>query len=105
MQQFHWLSRENDTISMGIPCIPGNGRESIINRKIKFIHSKSVEEDPTRIIRAARYAARLKFELTAESVHQIKTTLKLWPWEYSLKSNSKSIPPALSTRLQKELKI
>ena len=82
-----------------------NGRKSIINRKIQFIHSKSVEEDPTRIIRAARYAARLKFDLTAESVHQIKSTLKLWPWEYSLKSNSKSIPPALSSRLQKELSI
>ncbi len=84
---------------------PLDGFEAIINRKIQFIHSKSVAEDPTRIIRAARYAARLKFELSTESLNQIKSTIKLCPWEYYLKSNVNRIPPAISTRLQKELNI
>ena len=82
-----------------------HGREAIVNRKIQFIHSKSAAEDPTRIIRAARYAARLNFKLTSESLNQIKSTIKLWPWVKSQNNNSKYFPPALTTRLQMELRV
>ncbi len=86
-----------------IDCL--NGKEAIVNRKLNFIHPKSVAEDPTRIIRAARYAARLKFQLTQESTHQIQTTINLWPWEVSLENKSEFIPQALSSRLKMELRL
>ncbi len=81
------------------------GREAIINRKIEFIHSRSVAEDPTRVIRAARYAARLGFNLTSESLNQIKSTISLWPWNHAIDDKYKDLPSSLCTRLQMELKV
>ena len=81
------------------------GIDAIKNRKIHFIHSQSVKEDPTRIIRAARYAARCNFELTAESLDQIQSTIAEWPWPLNSKKNTLHAPPALGTRLRMELEI
>ncbi len=82
---------------------PLNGQRSILNQKLEFNHRKSVEEDPTRIIRAARYSARLNFELSEESINQIQSTLKVWPWEKSSTNSNKNKPNALSSRLRMEL--
>ncbi len=76
-----------------------NGQEDLTNKKLNFIHSRSVTEDPTRVIRAARYASRLGLELTKDAYSQIKETIKVWPWD----SKDKDVPPALSSRLKMEL--
>lgn len=47
-----------------------NGFEDLKNKKIRILHEKSFIDDPTRIIRALKYSARLDFELE-------ETTLKL----------------------------
>ena len=82
-----------------------DGRHAIKSRQLKFIHSKSVEEDPTRIIRGARYASRLNLQIAPDSLSQIKSTLRRWPWSYYQGPSKESIPPALSTRLRMELEL
>tara|TARA_Y100001968_G_scaffold20479_1_gene16118 strand:+ start:905 stop:2131 length:1227 start_codon:yes stop_codon:yes gene_type:complete len=81
---------------------PYNGRDAIKNRQLEFIHFKSVEEDPTRIVRGARYVSRLNLTITSESLKQIKSTIKRWPW--GVKQNQK-IVPALGTRLRMEFEL
>ena len=81
------------------------GEVSIKRKEIEFIHSKSVEEDPTRIIRAARYAARFNFKVSPNSSEQIKNTLISWPWLWNEGDSPNSAPAALSNRLKLEMKI
>ncbi len=81
------------------------GRDAIRERQLTFLHRKSVEEDPTRIVRGARYAARLNFNLTKESLDQIQSTINCWPWEWKLNEANNNIPPALGTRLRMELEL
>ncbi len=82
---------------------PYKGIQAITNRKLELIHKKSISEDPTRIIRAARYSSRLNFELNSSSILQIQFFLKQWPWGWSYNESPESAPPALSTRLRMEL--
>ncbi len=84
---------------------PFNGRDSLDSKQLRFIHSKSFKEDPTRIIRGARYAARLNFELSTESLNQVKQTLIAWPWEWKPGDKPELAPPALGTRLRMEMEL
>ena len=81
------------------------GQDSILKKELDFIHSKSVKEDPTRIIRAARYASRLKFSLSSNSLKQIKSTLKDWPWSLKYESDQLLAPASLAIRLRFEIEI
>ncbi len=84
---------------------PHGGQDSLKRRELKFLHSKSVEDDPTRIIRAARYSARLAFNLHPKSLRQIQSTLSNWPWGWKEGDDNNLAPPALSTRLRLELEL
>ena len=44
------------------------GYESIVKKQLELLNYKSISEDPTRIIRGARYASRLDFNLSSESL-------------------------------------
>lgn len=79
---------------------PHGGQEALNARSLNFLHSASVADDPTRVIRAARYSARLGLELAEDSRAQVETTLNLWPWR---DCHGVVAPPALSTRLRMEL--
>ena len=46
---------------------PFGGRLDIVAGLLRTLHPRSFEDDPTRALRAARYAARLGFELEAET--------------------------------------
>tara|TARA_Y100001968_G_scaffold332705_1_gene391889 strand:- start:1565 stop:2827 length:1263 start_codon:yes stop_codon:yes gene_type:complete len=82
---------------------PYKGRDSLVKKELRFIHSKSVLDDPTRIIRGARYAARLNFQLSPDSLIQIKSTIDNWPWSWKHNTTEDMPPPALSIRLRMEL--
>ncbi len=106
----HDLSRRDFTInaiamniSSGELIDLHNGKDSIYKHNLDFIHSKSVKEDPTRIIRGARYAAKLNFSLSLNSINQIKETIENWPWQWSPEMNSSDAPAGLSTRLKFEI--
>jgi poly(A) polymerase len=82
---------------------PYGGQKDLACRKLRFLHAHSVKDDPSRVIRAARYAARLGFELDPQSISQIAQTLKDWPWLWKPGSSADDAPPALSSRLRAEM--
>ena len=84
---------------------PYNGQIDIRNRELKFLHHRSVADDPTRIIRAGRYSSRLNFNLDSNAKNQIKSTIKTWPWKWHQENVIKDIPQSLSTRLRAEIKL
>ncbi len=79
-----------------------HGQEDLGSGQLSFLHDVSVQDDPTRVIRAARYAARLGFQLAEDSREQIRNTIKAWPWVWC-QGDVAEAPPALSTRLRMEL--
>ena len=104
------LARRDFTINaMALDLVAGelidlhHGQEDLASGQIRFLHSGSVQDDPTRVIRAARYAARLGFELAKESREQIRSTMQQWPWAWSHGDAALTAPPALATRLRMEL--
>ena len=80
-----------------------HGLEDLAKGQLRFLHGKSVQDDPTRVIRAARYASRLGFQLAAESLEQIRSTVAQWPWGWGPTDAPLSAPPALASRLRMEL--
>ena len=104
------LARRDFTINaMALDLVAGelidlhHGQEDLASGQIRFLHAGSVQDDPTRVIRAARYAARLGFELAKESREQIRSTMQQWPWAWSHGDAAMAAPPALATRLRMEL--
>ncbi len=81
------------------------GQRALLSKELFFLHSKSIAEDPTRIYRGARYAARLGFRLSSEAFEQLNSTLVTWPWSWKIGNPPEFAPPALSTRLRKELEL
>ncbi|MHB1045077.1 MAG: tRNA nucleotidyltransferase/poly(A) polymerase family protein [Thermoanaerobaculia bacterium] len=47
----------------GAPIDPFDGAGDLALRRIRLLHDRSLADDPTRVFRAARYAARLGFSL------------------------------------------
>tara|TARA_Y100001968_G_scaffold290687_1_gene294627 strand:- start:501 stop:1757 length:1257 start_codon:yes stop_codon:yes gene_type:complete len=82
-----------------------SGLDAICNKEIDFLHESSVLDDPTRIIRASRYSAKLNFDLSNQALRQIKNTINLWPWKWHIGDNIALAPSALSTRLKMELEL
>jgi tRNA nucleotidyltransferase (CCA-adding enzyme) len=70
------LARRDFTVNaMAIPLggeprliDPHGGREDLARRLLRVLHDRSFIDDPTRAIRAARYAARLGFEIEARTL-------------------------------------
>ena len=81
------------------------GQVHLARRQLAFLHDASVAEDPTRVVRAARYGARLGFSLAPEAAQQITDTLVIWPWSWRLGDPPEQAPPALATRLRMELEL
>lgn len=85
---------------------PHGGGADLGQRQLRLLHDRSLEDDPTRIVRAARYAARLGFSLAPASLEQLHSTLARWPWgKASATGGAGRVPPALGTRLRMELEL
>ncbi|MDM7954508.1 MAG: CCA tRNA nucleotidyltransferase [Cyanobium sp. CZS 25K] len=86
---------------------PHAGCADLARRQLRLLHGSSLKDDPTRIVRAARYAARLGFSLAPESLEQLHATLARWPWgeRHGAGSGGSRVPPALGTRLRMELEL
>ncbi|QNI87051.1 CCA tRNA nucleotidyltransferase [Synechococcus sp. ROS8604] len=81
------------------------GQGHLERRELAFLHASSVTDDPTRVVRAGRYVARLAFVLAAEAQQQIDQTLEAWPWSWTHGDPPAAAPPALATRLRMELEL
>jgi len=87
---------------------PHGGGADLARRQLRLLHGSSLEDDPTRIVRAARYAARLGFSLAPASLEQLRVTLARWPWGEASRGAGGvggRVPPALGTRLRMELEL
>jgi poly(A) polymerase len=82
-----------------------DGSNHLKQRVLHFLHPNSLRDDPTRLLRAARYVARLGFELSPSGCEQARTTIDAWPWRWKLGDDPAKAPPALSTRLRMELEL
>ncbi|MBI1733791.1 MAG: CCA tRNA nucleotidyltransferase [Candidatus Rokubacteria bacterium] len=59
---------------------PHGGRADLARRRLTILHPLSFVEDPTRMFRAARYAARLGFTLDAWTARCQQLALRLAPY-------------------------
>ena len=84
---------------------PHGGQADLAQRQLRFLHANSLRDDPTRIVRAARYAARLAFDLAPEALEQISNTVNAWPWPWHPGDSPAAAPTALATRLRMELEL
>jgi poly(A) polymerase len=84
---------------------PHHGQEDLERRRLRLLHSDSLVDDPTRLVRAARYAARLDFALDPGSCDQARRVIEAWPWPWRLGDSTQQTPPALGTRLRMELEL
>ena len=82
---------------------PHAGFEALQARQLLFLHGGSVADDPTRVIRGSRYAARLGLDLASEALQQVRSTLGDWPWAWHPGQPPELAPPALASRLGMEL--
>ena len=82
---------------------PHGGQSDLAAGRLQFLHSGSISDDPTRVIRAARYGARLGMDLGSEALEQVGATVAAWPWAWQAGDAPETAPPALASRLRMEL--
>ena len=70
---------------------------------MNLLHTKSISDDPSRLIRCAKYASRLDFNISSNSLKQSQETVKKWPWKISETYQKMIFPPALGIRIRMEL--
>ena len=81
------------------------GQDDLAARQLNFLHVGSVKDDPTRVVRGARYAARLGFGLAPQALEQVQATVGAWPWPWRHGDALDGVPPALGTRLRMEMEL
>ena len=79
------LSRRDFTINaiairvdgelFGVVLDPYQGQDDLAARRVRVLHAKSFQDDPTRIFRAVRYEQRLDFQLSGETLAQVPGAL------------------------------
>ncbi len=79
------------------------GISDIKSKKLNLLHSNSISDDPSRLIRCAKYAARLDFNISNNSLKQSQETVRQWPWKSSETHQKMIYPPALGIRIRMEL--
>ncbi len=79
------------------------GISDIKSKKLNLLHSNSISDDPSRLIRCAKYASRLDFNISNNSLKQSQETVRQWPWESSENHQKMISPPALGIRIRMEL--
>jgi poly(A) polymerase len=84
---------------------PHGGQGDLQRRQLRLLHAGSLRDDPTRLVRGARYAARLGFALEPASAEQARATLAAWPWCWRPGDPPGLAPAALGTRLRMELEL
>ena len=72
-------------------------------KELNLLHENSIADDPSRLIRCAKYATRLGFNISRESLKQSQETVSEWPWETSKNQDKIIFPPAISIRIRMEL--
>ena len=80
-----------------------DGINHIKRREIHLLHKNSIRDDPSRLLRCAKYSSRLDFEITKSSLVQSQQIINSWPWMFELEKNRFIFPPGISIRIRMEL--
>ena len=56
---------------------PHGGLEDLKRKRLRVLHEQSFVDDPTRILRAARFKARLRFKMEAETLKLLKGAVRM----------------------------
>jgi tRNA nucleotidyltransferase (CCA-adding enzyme) len=78
------------------------GAADLHAKQLRVLHPQSFIDDPTRIYRGARFAARLGFEFEPQTVSYFQSALASGIYQQTAREHPKT--PALQTRLKAELK-
>ena len=84
---------------------PHGGVADLAQRQLRFLHPASLRDDPTRLVRAARYAARLGFQLSSPALQQAREVMDQWPWGWCYGNPPDQAPASLGTRLRMEMEL
>ncbi len=79
------------------------GIKHIKEKELHLLHENSIQDDPSRLIRCARYASRLGFKISNKSLQQSQSVVKRWPWAIIKDDNKSRFPPGISIRIRMEL--
>ncbi len=79
------------------------GIKHIQKKELHLLHENSISDDPSRLIRCARYASRLGFKISNKSLHQSQRVVNSWPWKVSKNDTKSRFPPGISIRIRMEL--
>ena len=79
------------------------GINHIKKKEIHLLHKYSIRDDPSRLLRCAKYSSRLNFEINKSSLVQAQQAIKSWPWTYEHTKNRFIFPPGISIRIRMEL--
>jgi tRNA nucleotidyltransferase (CCA-adding enzyme) len=56
---------------------PFGGRADLLSKNLRVLHEKSFLDDPTRILRAARFKARLGLRVETTTLKLLKSAIKI----------------------------
>ena len=79
------------------------GINHIHKKELHLLHKNSIEDDPSRLIRCARYASRLGFKISNNSLQQSQSIVAKWPWVEIKDELRFRFPPGISIRIRMEL--
>ena len=79
------------------------GIDHIRNKLLHLLHKDSIKDDPSRLIRCAKYASRLDFKISKQSLKQSQETVCKWPWDRVHNQEKNIFPPGISVRIRMEL--
>ena len=79
------------------------GINHIEKKELHLLHENSIRDDPSRLLRCAKYASRLGFDISYNSLNQAQQIISYWPWTTLKNKSVKKLPPGISIRLRMEL--
>ena len=80
-----------------------DGIKHIREKELHLLHENSISDDPSRLIRCARYASRLGFKISDKSLKQSQRAVQSWPWAVIQDDTKSRFPPGISIRIRMEL--
>ncbi len=82
---------------------PFDGIPHIKSKELHLLHKNSIRDDPSRILRCSKYATRLGFKISNESLLQSQELIRQWPWKYTKNNYGYKFPPGISIRIRMEI--
>ena len=79
------------------------GINHIKKKELHLLHVNSIRDDPSRLLRCAKYSSRLGFNISNSSLDQAQKIISYWPWKTVNGKSVEKLPPGISIRMRMEL--